>query len=65
MSQLLSAWGANVTGTCSTNAIAKIVELGVHTAVDYTQQDVWKELKQVGKYVLFVIYIDEARRCSG
>lgn len=50
--QLLKAWGAHVTVTCSQNAEGLVRGLGADEVVDYTAGDVTEQLKLMGKYVL-------------
>lgn len=40
-----------VTTTCSTNAINLVKELGPDNIVDYTTENLHKQLEQYGKYV--------------
>lgn len=48
--QLLNAWGANVTVTCSENAFDLMYRLGAHHAVDYKSPNILQELLKHGKY---------------
>lgn len=49
--QLLKAWGAHVTVTCSQNAEGLVRGLGADEVVDYTAGDVTERLKMMEKYV--------------
>ncbi|KAG8281610.1 Reticulon-4-interacting protein 1, mitochondrial [Homalodisca vitripennis] len=48
--QMLKAWGADVTTTCSTDAIPLVQSLGVQSVFDYTQPGVMEALGAGGKY---------------
>lgn len=48
--QLMKAWGAHVTTTCSTDAIQLVTSLGADVAVDYKTQNVQKELASMEKF---------------
>lgn len=50
--QLLKAWGAHVTVTCSQNAEGLVRGLGADEVVDYTAGDATEQLKEMEKYVL-------------
>ncbi|XP_046585520.1 LOW QUALITY PROTEIN: reticulon-4-interacting protein 1 homolog, mitochondrial-like [Haliotis rubra] len=50
--QLLSAWGADVTTTCSTDAVEFVTSLGANTVIDYKTQDVEAELQKLDKFDL-------------
>ncbi|XP_067674421.1 reticulon-4-interacting protein 1 homolog, mitochondrial-like [Haliotis asinina] len=50
--QLLSAWGADVTTTCSTDAVEFVTSLGANTVIDYKTQDVQEELQKLDKFDL-------------
>lgn len=43
--QLLKAWGAHVTTTCSTEAVHLVTQLGADEVIDYSTQNVMEELK--------------------
>lgn len=47
--QLLQAWGAQVTATCSSDAVPLLQTLGVTSTIDYTSPDVHERLKETGK----------------
>lgn len=49
--QLLKAWGANVTVTCSQNAEGLVRGLGADEVVDYTAGDAAEQLEMMEKYV--------------
>ncbi|XP_069743581.1 reticulon-4-interacting protein 1 homolog, mitochondrial isoform X2 [Narcine bancroftii] len=44
--QLLKAWGAHVTATCTANAFSFLKDLGADHVVDYQAQSVEKQLKE-------------------
>ncbi|XP_046365433.2 reticulon-4-interacting protein 1 homolog, mitochondrial-like [Haliotis rufescens] len=48
--QLLSSWGADVTTTCSTDAVEFVTSLGANTVIDYKTQDVQAELQKLDKF---------------
>ncbi|XP_056150233.1 reticulon-4-interacting protein 1 homolog, mitochondrial-like [Lampris incognitus] len=48
--QLLKAWGAHVTVTCSQNAEGLVRGLGADEVVDYTAGDVAEQLEQLEKF---------------
>ncbi|KAF4522529.1 hypothetical protein B566_EDAN009976 [Ephemera danica] len=48
--QLLKAWGAQVTATCRTDAVTLVESLGADTAVDYTQPEANRLIKEEGPY---------------
>lgn len=50
--QLLKAWGAHVTVTCSHNAEGLVRGLGADEVVDYMAGDVAAQLDVMEKYVL-------------
>ena len=50
--QLLKAWGAHVTVTCSQNAEGLVRGLGADEVVDYTAGDAAEQLEMMEKYVL-------------
>lgn len=52
--QLLKAWGAHVTVTCSQNAEGLIRGLGADEVVDYTAEDAHEQLGMMEKYVLLL-----------
>ncbi|XP_015380427.1 PREDICTED: reticulon-4-interacting protein 1 homolog, mitochondrial-like [Diuraphis noxia] len=52
--QILKSWNAKVTTTCSTNAINLVKGLGPDNIIDYTTEDVQKQLEQYGKYDLIL-----------
>lgn len=52
--QLLKAWGAHVTVTCSQNAEGLVRGLGADEVVDYTAGDAAEQLEMMGKYVVAV-----------
>ena len=47
--QLMKAWGADVTTTCSTDAVAMVTSLGADTVIDYRMSDTVKELRKLEK----------------
>ena len=47
--QLMKAWGADVTTTCSTDAVELVKSLGADTVIDYRTTDVAKELGKLEK----------------
>ena len=47
--QLMKAWGADVTTTCSTDAVELVKSLGADTVIDYRTSDVVKELGKLEK----------------
>ncbi len=49
--QLLKAWGAHITVTCSQNAEGLVRGLGADEVVDYTAGDVAEQLEIMEKYV--------------
>lgn len=49
--QLLKAWGAHVTVTCSQNAEGLVRGLGADEVVDYTAGDAAEQLEMMEKYV--------------
>lgn len=49
--QLLKAWGAHVTVTCSHNAEGLVRGLGADEVVDYTAGDAATQLEVMEKYV--------------
>eukprot|EP00058_Branchiostoma_floridae_P013655 XP_002599143.1 hypothetical protein BRAFLDRAFT_59069 [Branchiostoma floridae] len=51
--QLLKAWGAHVTTTCSRDAIPMMTSLGADDIVNYQAQDVMEQLKRVDKFDCF------------
>ncbi|TNN49285.1 Reticulon-4-interacting protein 1, mitochondrial [Liparis tanakae] len=50
--ELLKAWGAHVTVTCSANAEGLVRGLGADEVVDYTARDSLEQLEMMEKYVL-------------
>ncbi|XP_030577269.1 reticulon-4-interacting protein 1 homolog, mitochondrial-like [Archocentrus centrarchus] len=48
--QLLKAWGAHVTVTCSQNAVGLVRGLGADEVVDYTAGDVVEQLEMMEKF---------------
>ncbi|XP_040920918.1 reticulon-4-interacting protein 1 homolog, mitochondrial-like [Toxotes jaculatrix] len=52
--QLLKAWGAHVTVTCSQNAEGLVRGLGADKVVDYTAGDVAEQLEMVEKFDLIL-----------
>ena len=48
--QLMKAWGADVTTTCSTDAVELVKSLGADTVIDYRTTDVVKELGKLEKW---------------
>lgn len=48
--QILKSWGAEVTTTCSTDAVPLMMSLGADTVVDYKTTDADAELRTTGKY---------------
>lgn len=76
--QLLKAWGAHVTVTCSQNAEGLVRGLGADEVVDYTAGDSLELLEMMEKYVslvgfnqtvnavsfLFLLKTSERRMCS-
>eukprot|EP00057_Strongylocentrotus_purpuratus_P003345 XP_003726457.1 PREDICTED: reticulon-4-interacting protein 1, mitochondrial-like [Strongylocentrotus purpuratus] len=48
--QLLKAWGAHVTTTCSAEAREFVSSLNPHQIVDYNRSDVESELKRIGPF---------------
>lgn len=52
--QLLKAWGAHVTVTCSQNAEGLVRGLGADEVVDYTAGDAAEQLEMMEKYVLLL-----------
>ncbi|XP_072034513.1 reticulon-4-interacting protein 1 homolog, mitochondrial-like [Amphiura filiformis] len=52
--QLLKAWGAEVTTTCSSDAKQLVMDLGANHAVDYKTKNVKRELRQIGKFDVIV-----------
>lgn len=51
--QLLKAWGAHVTVTCSQNAEGLVRGLGADEVVNYSAGDVAEQLETMEKYVLY------------
>lgn len=47
--QLLKAWGAHVTVTCSQNAEGLVRGLGADEVVDYTAEDAPEQLEMMAK----------------
>lgn len=47
--QLLKAWGAHVTVTCSQNAVGLVRGLGADEVLDYTAGDVVEQLEMMEK----------------
>lgn len=45
--QLLKAWGAEVTTTCSTDACGQLIALGADVVIDYKAGNVWGELMKI------------------
>uniref|UniRef100_A0A3Q3XB63 NAD(P)H oxidoreductase RTN4IP1, mitochondrial n=1 Tax=Mola mola TaxID=94237 RepID=A0A3Q3XB63_MOLML len=52
--QLLKAWGAHVTVTCSQNAEGLVRGLGADEVVDYTAGDATEQLKEMEKFDLIL-----------
>ncbi|XP_019647767.1 PREDICTED: reticulon-4-interacting protein 1 homolog, mitochondrial-like [Branchiostoma belcheri] len=52
--QLLKAWGAHVTTTCSRDAIPMLTSLGADDIVNYQAQDVREHLKRLNKFDLIL-----------
>jgi NADPH:quinone reductase-like Zn-dependent oxidoreductase len=50
--QLLKAWDAHVTTTCSSDTINKVLELGADIALDYTRHDAMLELENLPRFDL-------------
>ena len=48
--QLLQAWGAEVTTTCSPDAAQLVTDLGAKHVVDYKSKNVKRQLRQIGKF---------------
>ena len=44
---MLKAWDANVTATCSTDAVELVQSLGADTVVDYKTTDAKRELARL------------------
>lgn len=49
--QMIKAWGAHVTVTCSQNAERLVRDLGADDVVDYTAGPVEKQLQTLEKFV--------------
>ncbi len=49
--QMVKAWGAHVTVTCSQNAERLVRDLGADDVVDYTAGPVEKQLQTLQKFV--------------
>ena len=43
----MKAWGAEVTTTCSGNAVEQLTNLGADVALDYRSPDVDKSLQEI------------------
>lgn len=52
--QLLKAWGAHVTVTCSQNAEGLVRGLGADEVVEYTAGDATEQLEMMEKYVFLL-----------
>ncbi|XP_014784767.1 reticulon-4-interacting protein 1 homolog, mitochondrial [Octopus bimaculoides] len=52
--QLMSAWGAHVTSTCSTDAIDLVRSLGANVVIDYKTQNEEDELRQMDGFHLYL-----------
>ncbi|XP_013403346.1 reticulon-4-interacting protein 1 homolog, mitochondrial isoform X2 [Lingula anatina] len=50
--QLLKAWGAEVTTTCSTDAVPLLLSLGADNVIDYNTQNVTEELTRLSGFDL-------------
>lgn len=52
--QLMKAWGANVTSTCSKDAIKLLEKIGTDDIIDYNNEDVAKRIKDKPRYDLIL-----------
>lgn len=57
--QLLKAWGAHVTTTCSSDAVDKVLKLGADIALDYTKHNVMHELQRLHRFDLIYDAVGE------
>ncbi|KAK3597300.1 hypothetical protein CHS0354_010931 [Potamilus streckersoni] len=48
--QLMKTWGAEVTTTCSTDAVGLVQSLGADVVIDYKTQDVQSELQRISGF---------------
>lgn len=48
--QLMTAWGADVVTTCSTDAVELVTSLGADIAIDYKTQNIQEELSNMEKF---------------
>lgn len=52
--QLMKAWGAHVTSSCSTDAVPLVQSLGADVVIDYKTQDIKSELKDSEGFDIFL-----------
>ena len=50
----MKSWGADVTTTCSTDAVDLVKSVGADTVIDYKTSDAIKELGTLEKSVLYL-----------
>jgi len=60
--QLLKAWGAEVTATCSTDKVERVKDLGADRVIDYKTQDFTQILKDID-LVLDTVGGDNEAKC--
>lgn len=57
----MKAWGADVTATCSTDAVEMVQNLGADSVLGYQDPDFKRQLREMKGYEIIDYYVDKCR----